>query len=118
MNLISWNCRGTKAKGFRGLVKDLCALHSASFLILLETQLSGVSADKIIDDIGFDGHAKVDATGRSGGIWCLWDSSLWTVQVTYSTSQHLSMQLRWKAGAPWLLTAVYGSPRYAQRGSL
>lgn len=65
---MSWNCKGAKSKGFRTLVKDLCAMHSVSFLILLETQISGSVAYGVISKLGFDGTAKVDAVGRSGGI--------------------------------------------------
>lgn len=46
------------------------------------------------------------------------DSFVWTVQPANSSDQYLSLMVSWKRGASWLLTAVYGSPRYAARAGL
>ena len=118
MNIVCWNCRGTKAKGFRGLVKDLVNSHSVSMLILLETQVSGAIADNIIKGIGFDGISKVDDVGRAGGIWCLWDTNVWNVRMVSSSNQSLTLEVSWSGCSPWFLTAVYGSPHLSLRSML
>ncbi|XP_019451752.1 PREDICTED: uncharacterized protein LOC109353844 [Lupinus angustifolius] len=115
---MSWNCMGTNARGFSRLIKDIKGLYSISFLILLETQISGEKAEKVICKLGFDGVAKVDARGRSGGIWCLWDSNSWDVHVLEITNQALTLEVKGDDGTTWILSAVYGSPHYSLRGSL
>lgn len=79
MNAISWNCRGTASKGFVGLIKDLRREFCASMIILMETHNSGAAAQKIIRRIGLDSQYIEEARGHSGGLWCLWDSTIWTV---------------------------------------
>lgn len=65
--------------------------------------------------MGFDGAFISDAQGHSGGIWCLWDTSLWSVTVKYHSRQMVHMNVNWKNEGAWDLTAVYGSPHRAMR---
>ncbi|RYR59514.1 hypothetical protein Ahy_A05g025407 [Arachis hypogaea] len=74
MNVIYWNCRGASSKFFHSLIRDLRKEYSANFTILLEPQISGSRGVRIRNNIGFDSSFIVEANGRSGGIWCLWDS--------------------------------------------
>lgn len=55
MNFLSWNCRGTSAKGFPSLVKDLKKEYDSSLIFLLETHSSGENAGRIVKKIGFSG---------------------------------------------------------------
>src|ERR1044072_8801018 len=110
MNALCWNCRGTKSKGFRSLIRDISSMYSVSLLILVETQVSGTVADNIISNLGNDSYAKVDAVGRSGGIWCLWKSCDWQVLIMDTCNQAMNLKINWRGDEPWVLTAVYGSP--------
>lgn len=118
MNFLSWNCRGTGAKGFTSLVKDLRKEYNASLIFLLETHSSGDKAVKLAKKTGFSGHFIVDAMGQAGGIWCLWDEANWQVSIIDSSNQFVHMQFTWKRSISWLVTAVYGSPRYVRRQEL
>lgn len=115
MNIISWNCRGTGSKSFPGLVRDLKSKYNSQFVILLETHSSGTRNQAIIKKMGFDGQFVVDAEGQSGGIWCLWDKSTWSVKVEHSCRQFVHLIVSWQNQDPWALTAVYGSPHKALR---
>lgn len=53
MNFLSWNCRGTSAKGFPSLVKDLKKEYDSSLIFLLETHSSGENAGRIAKKMGF-----------------------------------------------------------------
>lgn len=72
MNMLVWNCRGTGNSRFPGLIKDYVHMYKLSFLALLEPRISGIRVDKVIEKLGFDGIAREEAIGFSGGIWCLW----------------------------------------------
>ncbi|CAL0312871.1 unnamed protein product [Lupinus luteus] len=65
---------------------DFRRIYSVSFLILVETQISGTKADKVMRILGFDDSQKVDACRRAGGIWVLWDSGFWKFQIFQNLS--------------------------------
>lgn len=81
MNIITWNCHGTTARGFSVLIKDLVKYNNSSFLILLETHTSGDKAISIIHKFGLHGSFIQDATGHWGGICCVWQLDDWTMKV-------------------------------------
>lgn len=96
MNFMAWNCRGTAAKGFLGLLKDLRREYSASLMFLLETHSSGPNCLKQVKKMGFSGQFVVEARGHSGGIWCLWEVSLRKVEVLESSNQFAHLRVTWK----------------------
>lgn len=56
MTVLCWNCRGTAARGFANLIRDLRYDYRFSSLIPVETHMSGQKATNIIQKIGFDGR--------------------------------------------------------------
>lgn len=118
MNCISWNCRGVAAKGFMALVKDIRKKYNASLLFLLETHSSGDIAQRQGKRTGYSGVFIVDSRGQVGGIWCLWDTSLWSVEVINSSEQFVHLKVSWKNQNFWFTTVVYASPRYMRRQTL
>lgn len=60
-------------------MKDIKREFFSSLIILVETHTSGDTAKKIAKKCGLDNFFIVDAKGQSGGLWCLWDSNLWTI---------------------------------------
>lgn len=93
MNVLSWNCRGTTGRGFPTLIKDLKKRYDVSLLFLLETHVNGERAKKIVKRLGFLGSHIVDSRGRAGGIWCLWDPSIWSVVVLHSSDQVVHLKV-------------------------
>jgi hypothetical protein len=89
MNYFIWNCRGAGGKFFPNIVRDCAKMYSIDFLAILEPRISGQRADSVIDKLGFDSKAKVDAIGYSGGIWCLWKSS--SINITFISSSQFAM---------------------------
>lgn len=84
MNIITWNYRGVGRRSLLGLIRDLQLKYEAQFIILMETHVSGNRCNGIIKKTGFDSYCISKAQGHSGGIWCLWDYSMWNVQVISS----------------------------------
>lgn len=118
MNIICWNCRGTGNKGFVGLIMDLMKEYDVSLIILLETHAPGNRAESIARRVGLDGLIVQEARGHAGGIWVLWQSSVWSVVEVRSTSQVVHLRVRWKRDGWWGLSAVYGSPQPVLRRKL
>lgn len=118
MNIMCWNCRGTAAKGFAGLIRDLKQAYSAAMIILLETHTSGPTASRIIKRIGFDNKFIQDAHGQSGGIWLLWDSGIWNLSIVNSTAQWIHAEVKILGADSLFITFVYGSPHFVPRQTL
>ncbi|RYR76113.1 hypothetical protein Ahy_A01g000707 [Arachis hypogaea] len=94
--------RGVGSKAFPSLIRDLRHEYGANMFFLLETHVSGVRGNQIRDKIGFDTSFVVDAVGHAGGIRCLWDSSVWSVDVLEHDKQfvHLNVERNciWRIG--------------------
>ncbi|KAL1316390.1 hypothetical protein AAHE18_15G062500 [Arachis hypogaea] len=115
MNIINWNCRGAGAKSFSYLIRDLRREFDANFLLLFETHLSGDRGKDVRNKLGFDGCFVEEASGHSGGIWALWDSSIWKVDILSHNRQFIHLLVSCNNSTTWLLTAIYGSPQEVNR---
>lgn len=109
---------GTASWGFASLIGDMKKHHEANFVILMETHSSGARAAGIIKRIGLKGSFVQEAQGHSGGIWCLWDTNWWTVDVITHSSQFVHMKVKYKNLNYWFLTAVHGAPQVSHRQKL
>ncbi|RYR10336.1 hypothetical protein Ahy_B05g078806 [Arachis hypogaea] len=95
--------QGVGRKAFPSLIRDLRHEYRANLFFLLETHVSGIQGNQIRDKIGFDQSFVVDATGHARGIWCLWDSSIWKVDVLEHDRQFIHLKISgwpftWKRG--------------------
>ncbi|KAK7271317.1 hypothetical protein RJT34_27111 [Clitoria ternatea] len=86
VNLLVWNCRGSKAKDFIGLINDMIKTYYFSFCALVETHAGSERAKKIAKHCNFDGLVVIEAQGYASEIWYFWKSLDWNVQVLRSTS--------------------------------
>ncbi|KAL1310123.1 uncharacterized protein [Arachis hypogaea] len=118
MNILTWNCRGAGGKTFPNLIRDLKRDYDLNFVILLETHISGDRGRTVRNRIGFDGMFVEDARGQSGGIWCLWNSDIWEVEILWHKFQFVHMRIQGRNSSPWMLTAIYGSPQRSLRKQL
>ncbi|XP_075654647.1 uncharacterized protein LOC142624782 [Castanea sativa] len=85
-------------------------------LIITETKVSGSRVKEISDRLQFDGAFHANNIGYSGGLWLLWDSTQAEMSILSSTEQEIHTLVKdLSSKASWLLTAVYASPRYAER---
>lgn len=104
--VVGWN------KDFCTLVKDMMKQHFTSFVILMETHTYGEKPKGIIRCIGLWGTFVEVARGHSGGMWCLWDTNVWKVDILRSSQQFVHMLVTWRNSIYWLLTAsgLWSSP--------
>ncbi|KAI9092023.1 hypothetical protein K1719_027958 [Acacia pycnantha] len=109
MNYIFWNSRGTGAKAFPSLVRELTKKQNLDFLAILETRCGGEKARKIATSLGFDNFKVVDAQGYSGGLWVLWKNNNWKFEVLGTHDQFIYVTLDME-NTIFFITAFYGSP--------
>ncbi|CAI0395768.1 unnamed protein product [Linum tenue] len=109
--VLSWNVGGAGNPHFIRALKLIIQTNQPDFLILLEPQVSGISANRVCGKLGFPHIMRVEADGRRGGIWFCWKSDRFTVELTSACFQHLSVKVSTGFSQPFLITAVYASPR-------
>jgi len=106
----AWNVQETGSKGFLVTLKELIQRYSPKILVLVETRISGATADEVCRKIGFDGVCRVEAHGFSGGIWVLWLKDEVHLQIISSSTQYSTMEVSERDSERWILSALYGSP--------
>lgn len=74
MNMLIWNCRGAPNPFFCDVVNNLIQMHSPTIMVIGETKVSGVRAERISNRINLDRAIFANSIGLSGGLWVLWDS--------------------------------------------
>lgn len=115
MNCLIWNCRGAGKKNFMNLIKDCSRIYQLDFLAILEPRISGERADKVIDKLGFDSFVKSDSVGFSGGIWCCWKQSCFSIDIVSVHPQYIHLHIDPNVQGGWFLTIVYAHPQERKR---
>ncbi|XVE93717.1 hypothetical protein REPUB_Repub01dG0218300 [Reevesia pubescens] len=91
--------------------RELIRVHLVNIFIVAEPRISGVGSTKVIRRLRFNGVAKVDAQGFSGGgIWVLWKACIGHVEVVELKQQIISLTVTDSRGFKWGLSVVYASP--------
>ena len=67
--------RGAGSRDCLNSLKEYLRIHKPAIIAILETHISGKKADKVCNNIGFQGRYRVEARGFQRGIWVLWDTS-------------------------------------------
>lgn len=120
MNCMSVNLRG--AGGGKAVwVRGLKIKHQINFLSVQETQM--IVAEKIRMDYFWDSsdfeHAAVDANGRSGGLFCLWNPRLLKQVNIIKSSNFILVSGKWGgSGIAVNFLNVYAPVCDADRSSL
>ena len=82
----------------------------------METRIGGDRAREITDRLPFDGAIHTYTIGFSGGLWMLWHSDRVEVNPLATTEQEIHAVIKViSSNSDWLFTAVYASPRSAER---
>ncbi|XP_028768395.1 uncharacterized protein LOC114726004 [Neltuma alba] len=113
--IIVWNVRGAAGNAFGHAMKDMKKRLKPSLVVLVETRCSGINAQKAIKRMGFKYQEIVEANGMSGGIWILWDDENIKLKALEKHHQFLHCEVNGLRGSKWLFTAIYASPRAAER---
>jgi hypothetical protein len=107
MNMFNWNCRGAGSNRFCSIVYDFRKAYGIEIMAFIEPRISGRAAGKVIDKLNFDSNFKVEAEGKSGGIWLLWNKGGVDLRVLNSSKNLVHVLVDEGGGSPWLCTVVY-----------
>lgn len=116
MNIIVWNCRGARKPSFQSHVKELMRNHNPAILVVMETRVGSDRARKITNKLPFANAYHTETIGYAGGLWMLWNSDRVDITQMSSTEQEIHAIVKVpNSHLNWLFTAVYASPRSAER---
>ncbi|KAJ9176443.1 hypothetical protein P3X46_011753 [Hevea brasiliensis] len=79
---------GAAKPGFLRVFKEWFFSYCPSVCIIVKPRISGVSVDKVIMKMGFLRSHRVECIGFSGGIWILWNPSIFAVSIIHLQSHH------------------------------
>jgi len=74
--ILVWNLQRAGIRNFLCTLKEFIHIYDPKILVLLETKISGQTADALCNKINFDGIFRVEVDGFRGGIWILWTSDM------------------------------------------
>ena len=116
MNILLWNCRGALNADFVRIIFEMAINHRPSIMVVTETRVGGDKARKIIEGLPFDGYITTDTVGYAGGLWMLWKTEDVEVSRLSTTEQeiHASIKVH-SSNLTWLISAIYASPKLAER---
>ena len=101
---------------FKRRVFEMAVNHRPSIMVITETRVGGSRAEKIIEGLPFDGYITTETIGYAGGLWTLWRSEDADVKLLSATEQEIHATVKVCASKlSWLFTAIYASPRLAER---
>lgn len=109
MKCLIWNVRGAGRACLTSTIKTLVINHSVDICVLLEPRINGDGAVQVARK-NFNNFHLEKARGFSGGIWFYWNNDISDVEVVLSTKQSVIAIVKFN-NQPWVLTAVYGSPK-------
>uniref|UniRef100_A0A6N2N2Q5 Endonuclease/exonuclease/phosphatase domain-containing protein n=1 Tax=Salix viminalis TaxID=40686 RepID=A0A6N2N2Q5_SALVM len=71
--------KGAGSREFCAVMKDLRKTHNFHIMAIVEPRVSGVKADKIVEQLNFESSCRVEAQGMSGG-----SNEKWLFTVVYA----------------------------------
>lgn len=114
MSTIFWNCRGAGNRRFRKSLSYMINRHKVDILVLMETKVSGNTADEVCKRIKFTDHYRVEAVGFEGGIWLFWNNLNHTVVIRQAEINFIHATIAFD-GESVELFAVYNPPTPERR---
>ena len=115
INMLIQNFWGAINPTFCNVVSGMIRRQLPAIMIITETKVSADRAKEIIDRHPLDGVIITNSIGLYGGLWVLWDFVQVELAELSSTEQEIHALVSSTAKLPWLLFAVYASPRFAKQ---
>jgi len=116
MNILVWNCRGALKPSFQNHVRELVQHHDPAIMVIMETKVGGERAREITENLPFDGAIHTETIGYAGGLWVLWNEDKVEISSLANTEQEIHIVVKVRSlNSSWLFSAVYASPRSAER---
>lgn len=114
-SFLVWNSQGAVSASFRRTLKSFIQRYHPDVIVLVEPRISGVTADRVIKQIGYPNSHRIEASGFSGDLWLLWkDPLVVSPLVNHKQFVHVEI-LNTDLNRACLFTGVYGSPNPIMR---
>ncbi|KAL8138912.1 LOW QUALITY PROTEIN: hypothetical protein V2J09_004913 [Rumex salicifolius] len=114
MNSVIWNVQGAGKKGFRGAYRYLLKNNQVDILVLTETRVSGLQAQKVKNRLNFNIFEIVEAMGFFGGVWMFWNYQNVQLLIANKKQHFIHAVLDTRKG-PTHLIAMYAPPTVQRR---
>ncbi|XP_074288103.1 uncharacterized protein LOC141613265 [Silene latifolia] len=118
LSLMTWNVQGAGSTAFLTMLKQIIRVNKPQVLALVETHISGETAQRVCDRINYGGKTRVEAEEFSGGIWLFWKPEEVSVTPIIHHSQHITVEIARVGEIPWYFSAVYASPDWVKKEEL
>lgn len=117
-NILMWNCRRAGRQAFLTDFTELTRTSKPTIAIILDTRHTEMDSIPIIASLGYDSRLIVPSRGYAGGLWMLWNKHDASIIAQASTPHaiHVIISLAIEP-KPWMMSAIYASPRRAERES-
>ena len=90
--------------------------HNLAILVVMKTRVRGDRAREITNLLPFGGAIHTDTIGYAGGLWVFWNADKVEIALLSKTEQEIHAKVKvCFTNVSWLLSAVYASPRNAER---
>lgn len=110
LSILFWNVCGIGNVETESHLCFLIFYNEVNLVALVEPKISGPNADRVCRRLGFDGCFRQEEVGMSGGIWVLWQSTIFSLCILQSTPNFVHINVKEKNGKEWVLTVVYRNP--------
>ena len=98
------------------VIRELIRCYNPTILVVMETRIGGERAREITNRLPFDGDIHTETIGYAGGLWLLWNSDRVEITALANTEQEIHTVIKVRnSNSSWLFTAIYASPRIAER---
>lgn len=115
LKIIYWNFRGAGSQRCSSILNDLIRLHSLDMLILAEPKVSGSKAEEAIGRINMPSLERIDAEGKSGGLWVLSRNNNFKVEVLKVGYSFIHLSIKREECLEMICTAVYIYPQTTRK---
>ncbi|CAN0904538.1 hypothetical protein LINGRAHAP2_LOCUS23147 [Linum grandiflorum] len=85
-------------------------VHKPNVVVLFEPKFSGVRAEQVCKNLGFDDRTRVDAVGFSSSIWVMWNQNQIETNRVEASDQFIQFVCKSDDMGEFMITTVYGKP--------
>ena len=117
ISIMYWNVQEASSRDFKCSFRTIVKNYNHSLVVLMESRISGVKADKFIKKSGFDKSHCVEAVGFCRGIWLIWRNFI-EVEVLLNHRQFIHFRICMNNVFVSWATTVYASPNPMLRRQL
>lgn len=115
LKLLYWNCCGVGSQRFRDILNDLIRLHRVDVVFITEPRISSSGVDEIAKKLSLRCIKRIEAIGRSGGLWMLARDGTIKFEFLNVGSHFIHMSLKGDGQTPTYCTTVDIHPQAARK---